>query len=87
MRKINVSKLTWIYDIAGVSFIFGGMIRNWKYDDRVSEYFVVVEDKASEKHAELDRQRETTEHDVSCQEGMSGITFRVYICTCMHKQV
>ena len=57
-------------DIAGVSFIFGGMIRNWKYDDRVFEYFVVIEDKASEKQAELDRQRETTELDVSCQEGM-----------------
>lgn len=40
-------------------------LRSWQYDDKVPEYFVIIEDKAAEKRAEVDRIRESTDRPVS----------------------
>ena len=47
-------------------FLYSNHIgRHWRYDEKVPEYYVILEEKNTQKLAEVEREREETEKDVT----------------------
>ena len=70
----NVAK-QFLYDIVGPDTLKKKLLlRRWKYQDNVNEFYVITDESTTIKLAELEKQLEATEVDATCpfQDGDPG---------------